>query len=485
MDEATRAARRVAVAGLPAGLRQLEEWLMIPSVSGARAHRGDVLRAAQWVARWLGRLTPLVEVVDAAGGPVVLARLGRGVPRPAAPLLVVYGHLDVKPAGPGWRTPPFRPVRQGLRLFARGASDDKGQLFAHLLALRAWHRTGAFPGDVLVVVDGAEEVGSPGLDEALSRPGSRRLAVGRPVAVLVSDTRSAGPGRPSLTVTQRGMVSLRVVVDSGGPAVHAGRLGGAVVDPALVLARRLAGLARSVDALASPCPATTDARPDRDVAHAAGGRALRRDRLVERTTRRGALTVTGLRCVGGPGAVPARAEAVLDVRVPPGIGPERATAVVRRDLGAGLPPPLRVEVRELGSATGLCVALPTGVLSAVRRSCRDGYGVPPRLDGSGGSIPALGVLLRHFPAPPVLLGTGPADDHAHGPDEYLHVGDWARAVLTSVSLIRAMHTTSQWPGRVIVSTNGSRLTRSEQVLRHGLSDAPMGRATRGSPTPRT
>ena len=181
MEPSTRHARTVAVAGLRPGLRDLEEWLMIPSVSGSAAHRDDVQRAATWVARWLGRLTPWVEVVEAAGGPVVLARLSSGAPRSAAPILVVYGHLDVKPGGNGWRTPPFRPVRRGQRLFCRGASDDKGQLFAHLLALRAWRQSRGLPGDVLVVVDGAEEVGSPGLDEALRGRSARRLAAGQPV----------------------------------------------------------------------------------------------------------------------------------------------------------------------------------------------------------------------------------------------------------------------------------------------------------------
>jgi acetylornithine deacetylase/succinyl-diaminopimelate desuccinylase-like protein len=235
----------------------------------------------------------------------------------------------------------------------------------------------------------------------------------------------------------------------------------------------------------TPCPACTDPRPDRDVAHAAGGRAVRRDGLVERTTRRGALTVTAIRCVGGPGAVPARAEAVLDVRVPPGIPHDRVRTAVQRALVAGVRPPLCVDVRELGAAPGLCAGLPPAVLDAVRRSCRDGYGVPPRVDGSGGTIPALAVLARHFPAPQILLGTGPADDGAHGPDEYLHLGDWARAVLTSVSLVHALFATEQWPGRVIATTARRGLTRGEQVPRHGLSAAPMGRATRGSPTSRT
>jgi acetylornithine deacetylase/succinyl-diaminopimelate desuccinylase-like protein len=195
--------------------------------------------------------------------------------------------------------------------------------------------------------------------------------------------------------------------------------------------------------------------------------------------------VTALRCLGGPGAVPSRAEARLDVRVPPGVAQARVQSLVRRGLAGGVRPPLRVEIRVAGATPGLCAELPPAVLAAVRTACRDGYGVEPRTDSSGGSIPALAVLARQFPAPPVLLGTGPADDHAHGPDEYLHVGDWTKAVLTSVSLVAALLGAEQWPGRVIVTGGVTRLTHEERLLRHGLSVASTGRGTRGSPTQRT
>jgi acetylornithine deacetylase/succinyl-diaminopimelate desuccinylase-like protein len=446
-------------------LRDLEEWLRIPSVSGSRAHRDDVRRAAAWVARWLARLPPRVAVVPARGGPVVLARVGPG--RPGTPLLVVYGHLDVRPPGPGWTSDPFVPVVRGRRLVARGASDDKGQLFAHLLALRAVGSR--LPGDVLVVVDGAEEVGSPGLASALAHP----LTRGRPVAVLVSDTRVAAPGVPSLTVMQRGSLALRVAVDAGGPAVHAGRLGGAVLDPTLVLAERLVRLDRSVRALRTPAPVRTD--PGVDVLRAARGRAVHRGDLVARTTTRGALTVTAVRGDGGPGAVAARAEAALDVRVPPGVPLDRARAAVRREFPG---------VRELAAARSLTARLPAWVLAAVRTACLTGYGAPPRLVASGGSIPAVAVLLDRFAAPPVLLGTGPVDDGAHGPDEHLDLPDWRRAVRTSQRLLPALLHGPQWPGRVIAAASSPGLSGGRRPC-HGLSPVPTGRLSRDTPTRRT
>jgi succinyl-diaminopimelate desuccinylase len=429
------AARAAARHELRPGVRALTEWLEIPSVSGSRRHAGDVDRAARWVAAWLRALTPEVRVVATCGGPVVLARLRSGVRRAGAPYVVVYGHLDVKPPGPGWTSDPFRPVRRGPRLVARGASDDKGQLMAHLVALRAWTRAGGVPGDVVVVVDGAEEIGSPGLGDALDRHRGGLLA-GRSLAVVVSDTRAAAPGVPSLTVSQRGLLSLAVAADAGGPPVHAGRLGGAVLDPAVELAARLPSAARAARDLRSRCPARTDPRSDIAIVRAVGGRAVYAGRLVERTTTRGAFTVTGWDLRGGPGAVSSRAVATLDVRIPAGVPLADGEAVVRRALTSGAP--LHIGVRRTGGTEGLCVHLSPQVLDAVRRACVDGYGVPPRLDASGGSIPALGVLGCIFRGPPILRGTGPVDGGAHGPDVYLHLPDGASGVLSSVSLLHAL-----------------------------------------------
>jgi acetylornithine deacetylase/succinyl-diaminopimelate desuccinylase-like protein len=442
----------VARRELPPGVRALTEWLAIPSVSGSQHHAADVWRAARWVAAWLRALTPEVQVTGGGHGPVVVARLRSGVHRPGDPFVVVYGHLDVKPAGPGWTNDPFSPIRRGPRLVARGASDDKGQLMAHLVALRAWTHAGGVPGDVVVVVDGAEEVESPGLAEALEQH-RRGLLRGDAVSVLVSDTRAAAPGVPSLTLTQRGLLTLTVATHTGGPPVHAGRLGGAVLDPAVELASRLPAAARAAAALRSNCSARTDPQPDGTLARALDGRVVHSGRLVERSTRRGAVSITGWDLLGGPGVVASCASATLDVRIPPGVSPQDAETVIRRALTAGAR--MRVDVRRAGGTDALCVHLPAPVLQAVQRACLDGYGVPPRLLGSGGSIAAVAIMRRIFPGPPILLGIGPVDDGAHGPDEYLHLPDWANGVLSSVGLLHAL-----FGKRVLAGGSGSAAARS-------------------------
>ncbi|GCD91838.1 M20/M25/M40 family metallo-hydrolase [Nocardioides sp. LS1] len=476
MDDRLGAVRSQAARAAPGELALLEEWLRIPSVSGSRAHAADVDRAAAWVARRLrvGARTSTVATRRTPHGPVVVGRArGRG----RGPLTVVYGHLDVKPPGPGWTSPPFIPTRVGHRLVARGASDDKGQLMMHLAALAAWTRAGGPPGDVATIVDGAEEIGSPGLGPLLARL-RRDLLAGPVAAVVVVDTRAAGPGRPTITVSQRGVLALRVTVDVGGAPVHAGRLGGAVVDPGLVLARALLRASGVLESLSRPCPGLRATLPtDASVRAAAGTRAVRATDLAARSTLRGALTVSRLEAFAAGGAIPTRARAVVDVRLPPGVvladGRAAVEAALRRDLPAGV----RLGTEVAGGAAGLCLDPAPDVRAAVRLACAaaslTGDRRTPVVAASGGSIPAVGMLARVFGQPPVLLGLGPADDGAHGPDEHLDLRGWRPGIDTHVVLLATLASIGRNPAaerlpstlrtatvESVVKPWGSRATRS-------------------------
>lgn len=441
------AAQRAAADMLPEAVRWLEAWLRIPSISGSARHHADLAEAARFLAARLRRFAQ-VQVVRSAAGPVVMARVaGRDARRPA---LLVYGHLDVKPAGPGWHSDAFTPVRRGRRLVARGASDDKGQLLAHLVALESWVAVGGPPGDVIVLVESAEEIGSPGLATVLERV---RGPVG---AVLVSDTREAARGVPSLTVTQRGLIGLRVSVDAGGAAVHAGRYGGAVRDPSLVLGSALQRAGRLLASIPAD-PAVPAMSPAADEAiRRTAARAVHRDRLTERVTARAALSVTSLAAGGPPGAVPRTASARLDVRLPPSLDPRQVLPALRAALTGSDRGALVVDVQVDGACRGFVARHSAETVEAVSRACRHAFGRPCRVVGSGGSIPAVVALQEAFGCSPVLLGLGPVDDGAHGPDEHLDLDGFARGVHTSVDLHHALVPKSHPPESLPRRSNSAR-----------------------------
>jgi succinyl-diaminopimelate desuccinylase len=418
-------------------LTELRRWLAIPSVSADPTRAADVARAARWLASWQRARGASVEVRPTISGPDLV--LGYWAAPPGAPLVVVYGHYDVKPAGPGWSSEPFAPVIRAGVLYARGAGDDKGQLFAHLCALDAWRQAGTPPVQVLVIAEGAEEVGSPGFYAAL-RPLAARF---RPQAVIVSDTERADDGAPTVTVSQRGHLAARLEIDTGGPEVHAGRFGGAVVDPSLVLAEALLVLRDELlPGLTSP-PAGggglhTRGRPDAAVARAAGGRAMIGPGLDRRITLRGALGVTRLAAGGRDGAVPTRSVAQIDLRLPPRADPADVLLRMRRLLDGLGPPGTAVRLRVGAGTPGLETIPDAATRQAAEEACVIGFGRPPTYVRSGGTVPAAGMMARAFRVRPLMLGLGTPGGHAHGPDEAMDLPGWAAAVDTSAALLGAL-----------------------------------------------
>jgi len=234
-------------------------------------------------------------------------------------------------------------------------------------------------------------------------------------------------------VSQRGMLGLKVVVSTGRGGVHAGRYGGAVIDPTQVLAAAILRAARVVGRLrcAGRPPGPTDA----DVRAGAAGRAVHRDRLAERSTTCGALTVTSFDSGSTAGAIPATAKATLDIRIPPQLDVADAFRAVAGALYGNNHPQVDVQLTCVAATTGVLMRQPSIVRESVDRACRVAFGRPAVAVSSGGSIPAVELLFRAFGRPPVLLGFGPADDGAHGPDERIHLGDWVKCVETSVCLM--------------------------------------------------
>jgi acetylornithine deacetylase/succinyl-diaminopimelate desuccinylase-like protein len=432
-------------------VRELSAFVAIPSVSADPRRAGDVRRAAVYVADALRSAgVASVRIEKTAGAPVVIGSHGAD---PRRPTVLVYGHYDVQPPGPAnaWRSDPFQPVVRDGSLVGRGASDDKGQLWIHVEALRRLlGRSGTLPVNLRMVVEGDEEVGSPHLGAVL-RAHRRELA---PDVVVVSDTRFAAGNRPALTYSLRGQLSVEIGVVTARAGAHSGRFGGAALAATDVLTTLLTRLrdgrgrlrpASVYDDVVAPTPAerafmAAHGPADGDIL-SAGGTAIAGPgeagwSLYERVTVRPALTVTRLESgIGAGAAVPARATARLDVRLVPRQHPARVFAVLRDHLVAAAPAGAAVEVRCLGATRAVEMPRRHPALQAAAASYRTVFGAAPVWLRSGGTIPVVGHADRLFGVPTVLLGFGAADDRAHAANEHFPLALLSRGIATVTDLL--------------------------------------------------
>ncbi len=433
-------------AGRERFLRELMDWLRIPSISSAPEHRADVRRCAEVLAAHLRRIgLHRVEVLPTDGHPVVYAEW-RGAPGRLTAL--VYGHYDVQPVDPLelWETPPFEPqVRDGL-LFARGAVDDKGQVYLHCAVLEAYLATrGALPVNVKLLIEGEEEIGSPHLDAFIAAHRDRLAA---DVAVI-SDTPMYSAEHPSLCYGLRGLAYLEVEVEGPRSDLHSGSWGGVVANPALALARMLAalkdadervtvpGFYDAVRPLTDADRAALAALPYDETAVAAelGVPCLAGERgysPLERVWARPTLDVNGLwGGYSGPGAktiIPARAGAKLSCRLVPDQDPDTIGRLVADYLRQVAPPGVRVTVRQLHGGRPVLTPLDTPALQAAQRAVERGFGKPPVFIREGGSIPFVATLVEQLRVPSVLLGVGLPDERTHAPNEFFHLVNFYRGM---------------------------------------------------------
>ena len=435
-----------------ATVAELKELLRFPSVSGAQMSTEHMLRCARWIARHLRSIgLNGVRVVRTAGHPFVYAEW-RGAP--GRPTLLVYGHYDVQPPGRSerWRSPPFEPtVREG-ELFARGASDDKGQLFAHIKAIGAYLKTsGRLPVNVRCVFDGEEEIGSPALVRLLGRePGRLRADV-----AIVSDTRFLARERPAITHSLRGLLGCTLTVRGPAGERHAGHFGGVVLNPLEVLCDMIDGLhdtdgriaiggfydrVRPVQRrpwLLAPRDAAVpgDPRP-LEIAPGSGERGFTPS---ERATARPALSVIAID--GGAdgnragATIPAAATATLDVRLVPDQEPVEVERLLRRHIATVAPTSASASIRTRVRVPPVVIDPAHPAIRAAARAFVRGFGNEPAFVGSGGTIPVVSALDRALGVPVVLMGFGLPDDNVHAPNEKFRLANLFRGIETSIAFL--------------------------------------------------
>lgn len=428
-------------------LRRLFALLAVPSVSaGAGAGAGaDLRRAAELCAAEVKRTGGKVEIRETERNPLVVGSVEASTPGKRARNVLIYGHYDVQPADPleAWVTPPFEPTIRAEYLYCRGANDDKGQLFALLVGVQRLRAEGRLPVDVSFLIDGEEEIGGT---SAAASVGSLEL----PDVAIVFDAPSLAPGIPALYVASRGIVLVRVDIETGTADAHSGHFGGAALNAAHVLTTMLGALLPRDGRLPPPlmegvAPATEAERaawaqlPEGaemlSEAGLAPADAAAASEFYERTTAAPALDVHSIHS-GSPQAktvVTTRASAILSIRLAPGqsaqsIGDALETLIM--DAGTE---GASIEVTRLVSADPALTDPADPMVTRAADAIAAATELDPQPARLGGSVPILAELSRRG-VPAILTGFHDADDGTHSPNERISL-DALNAALTSAGAI--------------------------------------------------
>ncbi|MFC8916389.1 dipeptidase [Streptomyces sp. NPDC057116] len=437
-DSAVQTVRTYIAQHRAAFLDDLTEWLRIPSVSAQPVHAPDVRRSAEWLAAKLTETGfPVVEVWETEGAPAVFAEWPSG--EEGAPTVLVYGHHDVQPAAreDGWDTDPFEPVIRGNRLHARGAADDKGQVFFHTLGVRAHlaltGRT-APAVNLKLLVEGEEESGSPHFRALVERQRDRLAAD----AVIVSDTGMWSETTPTVCTGMRGVADCEIELYGPDQDIHSGSFGGAVPNPATVAARLVAALHDEDERVTIPgfydgVAELTDTERELIaelpfdeaswLATAASYGTLGEAgySTLERVWARPTAEVNGIgggyQGPGGKTIIPSSARLKLSFRLVAGQDPHAVEAAVRDWAAARVPAGIRHKIT-FGAPTRPCLTpLDHPALQSVVRSMSRAFdGAKIRFTREGGSGPAAD-LQDVLAAPVLFLGVSVPSDGWHAPNE--------------------------------------------------------------------
>ncbi len=435
-------------------LEQLKTFVAIPSISTLPQHRDDIQRAASWLIEQLRDLGLSTELLPIEGGhPMVY---GEWLKAPGQPTVLFYGHYDVQPVDPlhEWRHPPFEPTVRGEDLLARGASDDKGQVFAIVKALESIVRAdGRLPVNVKVLVEGEEEIGSPGISRWIERHG-RKVACD---FAWVSDGSLFAPGLPALEVGLRGLLYTEVEVRGASHDLHSGRYGGAAPNPLNALGTIIAGLKdkrgritipRFYAAVRDPAPeekASWERLPFREeeylkdigIATAPGEQGFS---ILERLWARPTLDVHGIAGgwigAGSKTVIPARAVAKISMRLVPDQKAKTIFRAFEKKVKKLAPPDVEVEVRQLAGGDPVLVDPAAPPVQAAAAVVQEVWGVAPVYIREGGSIPVVAKFHQVLKVPTVMVGFGLPNDNLHAPNEKFHIPNFHRGVETVIAFLQ-------------------------------------------------
>jgi acetylornithine deacetylase/succinyl-diaminopimelate desuccinylase-like protein len=441
-------------------LKELFELLRFPSVSADPKYKDEVLKTADYVADKLKTAgADIVEVCPTAGYPIIY---GEKIIDPVKPTVLVYGHYDVQPADPLelWKSPPFEPTIRDGKIYARGACDDKGQFYMHIKAFELMMQTGTLPCNVKFMIEGEEEVGSANLGIFVAE-NKKRLEAD---VVLISDTSMISMEHPSLETGLRGLSYLEVEVTGPNRDLHSGVYGGAVANPATVLAKLIASLHDENNHIAIPgfyddvVELSENERKDLNAApyeEEAYKKDLEVDELwgekgystLERTGIRPTLEVNGIWGgyigEGAKTVLPSKACAKISMRLVPNQQSEKITRLFTEHFLKIAPPYVKVKVTPHHG--GEPVVTPTNSIAykAAEKAIEASFGKKPIPTRGGGSIPIVALFEEQLGIKTVLMGFGLDSDALHSPNEKFDVFNYYKGIETIPLFYRYFEELSQ------------------------------------------
>jgi acetylornithine deacetylase/succinyl-diaminopimelate desuccinylase-like protein len=437
-------------------LDELVELLRIPSVSTLPEHESDMSDAAAWLAARLESLGfEAVQVMPTGGHPVVYAEsLNAG---PDAPTVLVYGHYDVQPADPLelWESGPFEPEVRDGNLYARGASDMKGQVVAHLRAVEALTETGSLPVNIKYLLEGEEEIGSPNLGAYIEQ--NRELFAAD--FCLNMDAGIIAPDVPSITYALRGLAYFDIRVQGPAGDLHSGTFGGAVVNPANALARLIGGMHDELGRVTLPGfyddvkPLTDEERADlaqspqtetwwstRSGAEVLGGEDG--FTATERATARPTLDVNGLNSgftgEGSKTVLPAVATAKISCRLVADQNPDTIHQSLLSYMEANAPKGISWGVNALAGAAPAIIDRDSPEVSAARQALKEVWETEARYKREGGTVPVVAMIEEMLELKTLMLGFGLPDDNLHAPNEKFLIANYHRGIDTFIRFMSGL-----------------------------------------------
>ncbi|MBE3594140.1 MAG: dipeptidase [Candidatus Carbobacillus altaicus] len=431
-----------------AHLDGLKTFLTFPSVSALSQHKKDVQKTAEFLADEMRRIgLEHIQIFPTDGHPIVY---GDWLHAEGKPTALIYGHYDVQPVDPEalWESPPFQPEIRGGKLYARGASDDKGQVWMHLKALEAYLQTnGSLPINVKVLIEGEEEIGSPHLPPFVEQNAERLQSD----LVVISDSTLLGPGQPAICYGLRGLAAMEITVKGAKSDLHSGLYGGVVQNPLQALAHILASFHDDDGRVAIP-HFYDDVRPlseeekrawqtiapdDKQWAEELGVPTLFGEKgytPLERNWARPTLEINGMgggfQGEGIKTVLPNEARAKISCRLVPDQDPDHILSLIEDHIKQLNLPGVRVSCQRFDTGRPFLTPYDHPAIQAAKEAYEAAYGKEAVFIRMGGSIPIVEDFSRILGVPVALMGFGLPTENFHAPNEHFHLENYDKGIDT-------------------------------------------------------